>query len=67
MSIVSSLFVNMRRSADESIGDEMARPEVMSKRHMLVLIKDSCEIWMVPNSRSQVILIPRRCSGSPRS
>ena len=66
MSIVSSLFVDMRRSADESIGDETARPEVMSKRRVMVLIKDGCDIWMVPNSRSRAILIPSRRSGSLR-
>lgn len=57
----------MSRSADGSIGDETALPGVMSKQHAIVLIKDGCDICIIPRSWSCAILIPSRWSGLPRS
>ena len=60
MSMVLSVLVDEWRSADGSMGDETALPDVMSKWRAMVLMKEGCDMWIVPRSRSRVILIPSR-------
>ena len=55
MSVVLSAFMATRRLTDGSIGEVIDLPNEVLKLLAIILIKEGCEMWTIPNSQFLVI------------